>query len=85
MRGKYVVIVDDIVDSGKTLSGLRAHLERQRPLRLRAACLLDKPARRCCEVQVDFVGFTVDDVFVVGYGLDHAEQYRYLPYIAILP
>ena len=85
VRGKYVVVVDDIVDSGRTLSGLRAHLERQRPLRLRTACLLDKPARRCCEVPVDYVGFTVDDVFVVGYGLDHAERYRHLPYIARLP
>ena len=84
VRGKYVVVVDDIVDSGRTLSALRAHLERQRPLRLRAACLLDKPARRCCEVPVDYVGFTVDDVFVVGYGLDHAERYRHLPYIARL-
>ena len=85
VHGKYVVVVDDIVDSGRTLSGLRAYLERQRPLRLRAACLLDKPARRCCEVPVEFVGFTIEDVFVVGYGLDHAERYRHLPYIAKLP
>ena len=85
VRGKYVVIVDDIVDSGRTLSALRARLEAQGPLRLRAACLLDKPARRRCEVPVEFVGFTIDDVFVVGYGLDHAEQYRHLPHIAKLP
>ena len=84
VQGRYVVVVDDIVDTGRTLSGVRAHLERQRPLRLRAACLLDKPARRCCQVPVEFVGFTIDDVFVVGYGLDHAEQYRHLPYIATL-
>jgi hypoxanthine phosphoribosyltransferase len=85
VHGRYVVVVDDIVDTGTTLDGLLAHLERQRPLRLRAACLLDKPARRRCDVTVKFVGFTIEDVFVVGYGLDHAEQYRHLPYIAQLP
>ena len=85
VRGRYVVIVDDIVDSGATMQALQAHLRQQRPLRLRTACLLDKPSRRRCAAAVDFVGFTVDDVFVVGYGLDHAERYRHLPYIARLP
>ena len=85
VHGKYVVIVDDIIDTGTTLHGLRAHLERQRPSQLRAACLLSKPSRRRCDVRVEFIGFTIDDIFVVGYGLDHAELYRHLPYIAKLP
>ena len=85
VRGQYVVVVDDIIDTGRTLRGLRAHLERQQPRRLLTACLLDKPSRRECDVAADFVGFTVDDLFVVGYGLDHAERYRQLPYIARLP
>ena len=85
VHGKYVVVVDDIVDTGTTLSGLRAHLESQRPHELRAACLLNKPSRRKCDVPVEFIGFTIEDIFVVGYGLDHAERYRHLPYIAKLP
>ena len=85
VHGKHVVIVDDIIDTGTTLRGLRAHLERQRPRQLRAACLLNKPSRRKCEVPVEFIGFTIEDIFVVGYGLDHAERYRHLPYIARLP
>ena len=84
VRGRYVVIVDDIIDSGLTLRAIRGHLERQQPARLRAACLLDKPSRRRCQVPVEFIGFAIDDVWVVGYGLDHAEQYRHLPYIARL-
>ena len=85
VHDKYVVIVDDIIDTGTTLRGLRAYLERQRPRQLRAACLLNKPTRRKCDVSVEFIGFTIGDVFVVGYGLDHAERYRHLPYIARLP
>lgn len=84
VQGRYVVVVDDIVDSGLTLRAIRTRLESQRPARLRAACLLDKPSRRRCQVPVEFVGFAIDDVFVVGYGLDHAEQYRHLSYIARL-
>ena len=84
VRGRYVVVVDDIVDSGTTLLGIRTRLEGQHPARLRAACLLDKPSRRRCHVPVEFVGFSIEDIFVVGYGLDHAEQYRHLPYIARL-
>ena len=85
MHGKYVVVVDDIVDTGTTLRGLRAYLERQRPRQLRAACLLNKPSRRKYDVPIEFIGFTIEDIFVVGYGLDHAERYRHLPYIARLP
>ena len=85
MHGKYVVVVDDIVDTGTTLRGLRAYLERQRPRQLRAASLLNKPSRRKYDVPIEFIGFTIEDIFVVGYGLDHAERYRHLPYIARLP
>ena len=85
VHGKYVIVVDDIVDTGTTLRGLRAYLERQRPRQLRAACLLNKPSRRKCDVPIEFIGFTIEDIFVVGYGLDHAERYRHLPYIARLP
>ena len=85
VHDKYVVIVDDIIDTGNTLRGLREYLERQRPRQLRAACLLNKPTGRKCDVSVEFIGFTIGDVFVVGYGLDHAERYRHLPYIARLP
>ena len=84
VRGRYVVVVDDIADSGTTMHEIRAHLRAQHPSCLRAACLIDKPSRRRCDVSVEFVGFTIDDLFVVGYGLDHAEHYRHLPYIARL-
>ena len=83
--GRHVLIVEDIVDTGTTLRALRSRLLAQRPAWLRAVCLLDKPSRRRCEVPIEFVGFTIDDVFVVGYGLDHAEKYRHLPYIAAAP
>lgn len=85
VHDKYVVIVDDIVDTGTTLRGLREHLGRQHPLKLLAACLLDKPSRRQCDVAVAFTGFTIEDVFVVGYGMDCDERYRHLPYIGRLP
>ncbi len=85
LRGRHVLIVEDIVDTGTTLRALRSRLLAQHPTWLRTVCLLDKPSRRRCEVPVDFVGFTIDDVFVVGYGLDHAENYRHLPYIAVAP
>ena len=85
VQGTHVLIVEDIVDTGNTLHALHARFLAQQPLSLRTVCLLDKPARRRRDVSVDFVGFTIDDVYVVGYGLDYAEQYRQLPYIAALP
>lgn len=85
VNGKHVLIVEDIVDTGTTLHALRGRLLAQEPAWLRTVCLLDKPAKRRVETPVEFVGFTIDDVFVVGYGLDHAERYRHLPYIAALP
>jgi hypoxanthine phosphoribosyltransferase len=84
LEHRHVVIVEDIVDTGLTLHYLQDILRRRGPGSLRTACLLSKPARRQVDVMVEFVGFTIPDRFVVGYGLDYAEQYRNLPYIAVL-
>ena len=81
LDGKDVLIVEDIVDTGLTLTYLQDILRARNPRMLRTACLLSKPSRRKVDVAVDYVGFTIDDHFVVGYGLDYAEQYRNLPYI----
>jgi hypoxanthine phosphoribosyltransferase len=82
--GRDLVLVEDIVDSGHTLAFLRETLLSRGPRRLRIATLLDKPSRREREVPLDYVGFTVPDRFVVGYGLDYAERFRHLPYVAAL-
>ena len=84
IKGRDVVIVEDIVDTGLTLTYLQDILRARAPRSLRTACLLSKPSRRKVDVKVDYVGFTIEDKFVVGYGLDHAGQYRTLPYIAVL-
>lgn len=84
LRGRHVLVVDDILDTGRTLSLICAHVRRCRPASLRTCVLLDKPARRIVPFRSDFVGFTIPDAFVVGYGLDFAEHYRNLPYIAVL-
>jgi hypoxanthine phosphoribosyltransferase len=84
LQGRHIVIVEDIVDTGLTLTYLQDILRARAPRRLRTACLLSKPSRRKIDVKVEYVGFTIEDRFVVGYGLDHAEQYRNLPYIAVL-
>jgi len=78
------VIVEDIVDTGLTLSYLQEILRARSPRSLRTACLLSKPSRRQTDVKVEYVGFTIEDKFVIGYGLDFAEQYRNLPYIAVM-
>jgi hypoxanthine phosphoribosyltransferase len=83
IEGRDVVIVEDIVDTGLTLTYLQEILRARGPRTLRTACLLDKPSRRQVAVAPEYVGFTIDDHFVVGYGLDHAGQYRNLPYVAI--
>ena len=85
LSGRDVVIVEDIVDTGLTLSYLQGVLKARSPRSLRTACLLSKPSRRRVEVVVDFVGFSIDDRFVVGYGLDWEQQYRNLPHVAVLP
>ncbi len=84
IEGKDVIIVEDILDSGVTLSYLTKYLANRKPASIRIVTLLDKPARRRAEIKPDYCGFTVPDEFVVGYGLDYAEDYRNLPYIGIL-
>jgi len=84
LEGRDVIIVEDIVDTGLTLHYLQEILLARGPRSLRTACLLSKPSRRKIDVKVDYIGFTIEDRFVVGYGLDYAEQYRNLPYIGIL-
>ena len=84
IEGRDVLVVEDILDSGNTLSYLLKLLQRRRPASIRLCTLLDKPSRRTKPIQADYVGFQVEDLFVVGYGLDYAERYRNLPYIGIL-
>jgi hypoxanthine phosphoribosyltransferase len=84
VEGRHVILVEDIVDTGLTLHYLQDLLKARAPKSLRTACLLSKPSRRKVDVSVDYIGFTIDDHFVVGYGLDYAEKYRNLPYIAVL-
>jgi hypoxanthine phosphoribosyltransferase len=78
------VIVEDIVDTGLTLTYLQDILRARGPKTLRTACLLSKPSRRLVDVKVEYIGFTIEDRFVVGYGLDYGEHYRNLPYIGVL-
>lgn len=84
LEGRDVVIVEDIVDTGLTLTYLQDILRARAPRSLKTACLLSKPSRRLVDVTVDYVGFTIEDRFVVGYGLDYDEKYRNLPYIAVI-
>lgn len=84
IEGRDVVIVEDIVDTGLTLTYLQDILRARSPRNLRTACLLSKPSRRLVDVKVEYVGFTIGDKFVVGYGLDYAERYRHLPYIGVV-
>jgi hypoxanthine phosphoribosyltransferase len=84
LEGRNVIIVEDIVDTGLTLSYLQEILRARSPRTLRTACLLSKPSRRKVDVKVEYVGFTIEDRFVVGYGLDYAERYRNLPFIGVL-
>jgi len=84
LQGRHIVIVEDIVDTGLTLIYLQEILRARSPKSLRTACLLSKPSRRQVDVVVEYIGFTIEDRFVVGYGLDYAEKYRNLPYIAVL-
>ena len=84
IEGRDVVIIEDIVDTGLTLHYLQEILLARGPKSVRTACLLSKPSRRKIDVKVDYIGFTIEDKFVVGYGLDYAEQYRNVPYIGVL-
>ena len=84
LAGKDILIVEDILDSGLTLSYIKELLESRGPRSIRIATLLDKPSRRQVDLQADYIGFSVPDEFVIGYGLDYDEKYRNLPYIGIL-
>jgi len=84
VEGRNIILVEDIVDTGLTLHYLQELLRARAPKSLRTACLLSKPSRRKVDVEVNYIGFTIEDHFVVGYGLDYAEKYRNLPHIAVL-
>src|SRR6187549_2443524 len=84
LEGRHVIIVEDIVDTGLTLTYLQDILRARAPKSLRTACLLSKPSRRLVDVKVEYIGFTIEDRFVIGYGLDFAEKYRNLPHIAVM-
>jgi hypoxanthine phosphoribosyltransferase len=84
LEGRNVIIVEDIVDTGLTLTYLQGILRARNPKSLRTACLLNKPSRRKVDVPVEYIGFSIADSFVVGYGLDYMEHHRNLPYIAVL-
>lgn len=84
IKGKNVIVVEDIVDSGRTLSYLLEMLKDRGPESLRLCTLLDKPERRVVDVNVDYTGFRIPDEFVVGYGLDYDQRYRNLPYIGVI-
>ena len=84
IEGRDVVIVEDIIDSGYTLSYLKRMLYSRKPASVKICALLDKYARRVVPIEADFKGFDIEDEFVIGYGLDYAERYRNLPYIGIL-
>ena len=84
IEGRDVILIEDILDSGVTLSYLRSYLKRRNPASIQRVTLMDNPARRMADITADYYGFNVPDEFVVGYGLDYAERYRNLPYIGIL-
>ncbi len=84
LEHRHVLIVEDIVDTGHTLKFLREHLGMLNPKTVKVCTLLDKPSQRQVPVAIDYIGFQIPDTFVVGYGLDYAQQYRNLPYIALL-
>ncbi len=84
IEGKHVLVVEDIVDSGKTLSYLSELLRNRGAADVRLCTLLDKPERREVDVHVDYVGFQIPDAFVVGYGLDYDQRYRNLPYVGVV-
>lgn len=84
IEDRHIVVVEDILDTGITLGFLRSHFERHKPRSIRVAALLDKPSRRIQPIQADYIGFSIPNEFVIGYGMDYAERYRNLPDIRIL-
>ncbi len=81
MAGKHLLLVEDIIDTGLTMKFLLENLKARKPASIRIASLLEKPSRARAKIEIDYKGFVIDDVFVVGYGLDYAEKYRNLPFI----
>ncbi|MGL4403768.1 MAG: hypoxanthine phosphoribosyltransferase [Fusobacteriaceae bacterium] len=84
IMGKHVIILEDIIDTGRTLAKIKEILGTRDPLSLKIVTLLDKPSRRELEVKVDYVGFTIEDEFVLGYGLDFKQEYRNVPYVGVM-
>ncbi|WP_394917304.1 hypoxanthine phosphoribosyltransferase [uncultured Robinsoniella sp.] len=84
VEGQDIIIIEDIIDSGRTLSRLAEILKERKPNSMKICTLLDKPERRVTDVRVDYVGFNIPDEFVVGFGLDYAQKYRNLPYIGVV-
>lgn len=84
IKGKDVLLLEDIIDTGRTLKRLKEQLMKLQPKSLSTVCLLDKPSRRQVDIKLNYVGFEIEDRFVVGYGLDCDEKYRYLPFIAAI-
>ena len=84
VKGRDVLLVDDILDTGKTMTRVLAKLHALKPRRIKTCVLLDKPARRVEKIKADYIGFEIPDAFVIGYGLDYAERYRNLPFVGIL-
>lgn len=82
IKNKHIIIIEDIVDTGKTLSYLIDYLSKKQPASFKLCTLLDKPSKRLTEVTPDYIGFTIEDLFVIGYGLDYMQKFRNLPYIA---
>lgn len=81
IQGKDVIIIEDIIDTGRTLKYLKEYLKIKQPNSIKICTLLDKKERRVCDMEADYVGFTIPDKFVIGYGMDYNEKYRNLPYI----
>jgi hypoxanthine phosphoribosyltransferase len=84
VRGRDVLLVDDILDTGRTMKRVLARLRQLKPRRIKTCVLLNKPSRRVEKVRADYVGFDIPDLFVIGYGLDYAERYRNLPFVGVL-
>ena len=84
IEGKNVVIIEDIIDTGRTLEYLKHHLQEFNPKSLKICTLLSKPSRRVIDLDVDYIGFSIPDEFVIGYGLDYNQRYRNLPYIGVI-
>ncbi len=84
IKGKNVVIVEDIVDTGRTFNYLVEYIKNMKPKSVKTCVMIDKPSRRVVDFEADYVGFSIDDLFVIGYGLDYSEKYRNLPYIGYI-